>query len=80
MIITTSMTMMNEKNNYKWRQELNDEDEDNDDDNDLYAIRIKKEYFLNVDSGFESGFLDIVLDSLLEMGGEANACMAKHMI
>lgn len=39
------MTMMNEKNNYKWRQELNDEDEDNDDDNDLYAIHIKKEYF-----------------------------------
>jgi len=36
---------MNEKNNYKWRQELNDEDEDNDDDNDLYAIHIKKEYF-----------------------------------
>lgn len=54
--------MMNEKNNYKWRQELNDEDEDNDDDNDLYAIHIKKEFFLNVDSGFESGFLDIVLD------------------
>ena len=39
------MTMMNEKNNYEWRQELNDEDEDNDDDNDLYAIHIKKEYF-----------------------------------
>ena len=39
------MMMMNEKNNDKWRQELNDEDEDNDDDNDLYAIHIKKEYF-----------------------------------
>ena len=39
------MTVMNEKNNYEWRQELNDEDEDNDDDNDLYAIHIKKEYF-----------------------------------
>jgi hypothetical protein len=40
--------MMNEKNNYKWRQELNNEDEYNDDDNNLYAMQIKKRVLLNM--------------------------------